>query len=84
MFPASRLAKPDSPEIAARPIVVKTIWHGALLLLFPSAHASPALPANRCSRAGATGANNGTDWTNAFTGFPTFVRGDIYYVADRT
>lgn len=32
-------------------------------------------------RAGATGANNGTGWTDAFTTWPTMVRGETYYVA---
>ena len=34
-------------------------------------------------RAGATGANNGSDWANAFTSLPaTLVRGATYYIAD--
>lgn len=34
-------------------------------------------------RADATGANNGSDWANAYKTLPsTLVRGDIYYVAD--
>src|SRR4030043_1400540 len=34
-------------------------------------------------RAGATGANNGSDWNNAFTTLPaTLVRGTTYYIAD--
>jgi hypothetical protein len=38
-------------------------------------------------RAGATGANNGSSWTDAWTTLPsgtTFVRGDEYFVADGT
>lgn len=40
---------------------------------------------NHYIRAGATGTESGNDWTNACTSFSgscTFVRGDIYYVAD--
>lgn len=34
-------------------------------------------------RSGATGKNDGSDWINAFTDFPSyFVRGNTYYVAD--
>jgi hypothetical protein len=37
----------------------------------------------RYIRQGAGGANNGTDWTNAFTSIPaSLTRGDTYYVAD--
>ena len=39
--------------------------------------------ANRYVRADATGANNGSDWTNAYTRLPaTLTRGDTYYLAD--
>lgn len=39
--------------------------------------------ANKYVRAGADGANDGSDWTNAFTALPsTLVRGDTYYIAD--
>ena len=44
-----------------------------------------SLAANRYVRQGATGANNGTDWTNAYTSLPaTLTRGDTYYIADGT
>lgn len=36
-----------------------------------------------CVRADAAGANNGSDWNNAYTALPaTLVRGTIYYIAD--
>lgn len=39
--------------------------------------------ANRYVREAAAGANNGTDWTNAYTDIPaTLTRGDTYYFAD--
>jgi len=39
--------------------------------------------ADRYVRSGATGINNGSDWTNAWTALPaTLTRGDTYYLAD--
>jgi len=35
-------------------------------------------------RSGASGTADGSDWTNAFTTKPTWVRGDTYYIADGT
>jgi hypothetical protein len=44
---------------------------------------SIALAAYYYVRPGATGANNGSDWTNAYTAIPTnLVRGATYYLAD--
>lgn len=64
----------------------KTSEHGSLLLsiaLLILAIPCVATAANHYVRAGATGANNGADWNNAFTNVPTtLVRGDTYYVAD--
>lgn len=41
--------------------------------------------ANRYVRPGATGGNNGSDWTNAYQNLPSvLVRGDTYYLADGT
>ncbi len=49
-----------------------------LLVVCLDAHAT-----NHYIRQGAAGANNGTDWTNAWTAQPgTWVRGDTYYYAD--
>lgn len=46
-------------------------------------HSIDADAANRFVRQGATGLNNGTDWTNAYTTLPsTLSRGDTYYIAD--
>jgi hypothetical protein len=43
----------------------------------------PAYGANHYIRADATGNNDGTDWTNAWTDLPaTLVRGDTYYIGD--
>lgn len=48
----------------------------------------PAQAADRYLRVGATGSNNGTDWTNAWTVLSTaetnLARGDVLYVADGT
>ena len=44
--------------------------------------ASSADAANRYVRSGASGAANGSDWTNAYPSLPaTLTRGDTYYVA---
>ena len=46
--------------------------------------AESAQAANHYIRAGASGANNGSDWTNAWSSMASasFTRGDTYYVAD--
>jgi len=50
---------------------------GMILLACNLSHA-----ANHYICAGASGANDGTSWANAFTGIPaTLVRGDTYYIA---
>ena len=55
------------------------IWATVLLML----SASQTLAANHYIRAGASGSNNGSNWTNAWTALPsTMQRGDTYYVAD--
>jgi len=48
------------------------VWFGVLLVV-----ASPLVAADRYVRAGATGANNGTDWTNAWTNFNQVVWSQI-------
>lgn len=61
-----------------------------LLTLLPTmlfVQTATAEAASHYIRAGATGANDGSSWANAWTTFPsgtTFVRGDEYYVADGT
>lgn len=42
-----------------------------------------AMGANHYVRAGASGGQNGSDWTNAWTALPaTLARGDTYYIGD--
>lgn len=54
-----------------------------LLMLVIALAGTNAFAANHYIRAGATGANNGTDWTNAWTSLSavSWTRGDIYYIA---
>jgi len=54
-----------------------------LLALAVMLAATNAFAANHYIRAAATGAHNGTDWTNAWTSFSqvSWTRGDIYYIA---
>ena len=55
----------------------------ALLVFFlMSLAALPAQAATHYVRAGATDAQNGSDWTSAYSALPrTLVRGDTYYIA---
>lgn len=60
---------------------MKTIRVLVMLAVFLIA-AEAAMAANYYVRAGATGANNGSDWSNAYTSLPsTLVRGSTYYIA---
>ena len=54
-----------------------------LLALVVMLAGTNAFAANHYIRAAATGAHNGTDWTNAWTSFSqvSWTRGDVYYVA---
>ena len=62
---------------------MKNLLFAALLLTILFLGAVNAEAANRYVRPGATGTNNGTDWTNAYVALPaSLVRGDTYYLAD--
>jgi hypothetical protein len=62
----------------------KTIMIISLFFLFAFFSMSKsANAAGHYVRSDAAGANNGNDWTNAWTAMPaTLTRGDIYYIAD--
>ena len=52
------------------------------LILITGLTPSISQAATKYIRAGATGNNSGSDWTNAYTTVPaTLVRGDTYYLA---
>jgi hypothetical protein len=60
-------------------LLVLASFLSAMLLGLPCADAQTAYHV----RPGATGANNGSDWTNAYTSLPTtLARGAVYYLAD--
>jgi hypothetical protein len=62
--------------------IVSSIIKTALGLAIVTSSASAA---NHYIRAGATGAANGSSWTDAWTSLPSsYVRGDTYYVAGGT
>lgn len=64
---------------------MKSFLFSTFLLAILSVGAMSAEAANLYVRAGATGSNNGADWTNAFTRLPSsLVRGNTYYIADGT
>src|SRR3989304_6190299 len=59
------------------------IFKAAYYLLIYFVLSTSAYAASHYIRAGASGANNGSDWTNAWTVLPsTLTRGDTYYIAD--
>lgn len=60
---------------------MKTITQLIMFAAFVFA-AESTMAANYYVRSGASGAKNGSDWTNAYTSLPsTLVRGDTYYIA---
>ena len=65
---------------------MKNKTHGFIVsLVMILAFTGNVYAASHFIRSGATGANNGNDWTNAWTNLPTtLVRGDTYYIADGT
>lgn len=67
-----------SAAVPLRCIVLARTLVLALSLLGSTAHA-----AIHCVRPGATGANTGADWANAYSTLPSsLIRGDTYYLAD--
>jgi len=78
-------ARCEAPHASARGAAFRHAGGYALLVValslaeFPL----PVAAANHYLRAGATGGNTGTSWTNAWTTFGTvtWIRGDTYYVA---
>lgn len=52
-----------------------------ILLLLACLVSQAGWAASFAIRAGAGGANDGSDWDNAFTSVPTMNRGDVYYIA---
>ena len=66
---------------------MKYILFSMLLLTMLSLSIVSAEAASHYIRAGATGANDGSSWADAWTTFPngaTYIRGDEYYVATGT
>jgi hypothetical protein len=62
--------------------ILKKTTSGAFILLFSALFIGQTFAADHYIRAGATGTNNGNDWTNAFSTFPSsYTRGDTYYIA---
>jgi hypothetical protein len=71
----------ESMNVGFRNWITKIILS---LFLLITLLASPSFAAaTHYIRAGASGSNNGSDWTNAWTTWPsTFVRGDTYYIGN--
>lgn len=83
----------DPKTFAGRSVSGKALRHGphrallvlaaALLIGVFAVCAGDASAATYYVRAGASGANTGADWSNAYTALPSsLVRGAVYYVAD--
>jgi len=64
-------------------IKIKKFGILSALLAFTAMASDISVAASKYVRAGATGNNSGSDWTNAYTGLPAVLtRGDTYYLAD--
>lgn len=63
-------------------ILVKVLLIGFVISVVLFGPVSAQAQNTYCVRAGATGANNGSDWSNAYTSIPIPLRGATYYVAD--
>ncbi len=77
---ALRLKKPTNySSMLTKVLLFVTLLMAILFLNTISAEAASIY----CVRANATGANDGSDWNNAYTALPaTLVRGAIYYIAN--
>src|SRR6185503_422993 len=86
----SRRGCPRGDELATAFIAECPMRKLIFLALLPTmvvVGASSSEAASHYIRAGATGANDGSTWADAWTTFPsstTYIRGDEYYVADGT
>ena len=64
---------------------MKNFFMGVVIFLLSVLLTRNSIPADHYIRADAAGDNKGSDWTNAFTAFPSsYTRGDTYYIAPGT